>query len=223
MENLQALALRSEKFTASLRFNYDRTNYKKCPDFLDMIVQRLHRDPRFRIRFKAVTKMGGANDANLDVCGLDEMGDIERTMKREAAMRGLALSDDITSISGVGAHVCYAARPYNFLVGATGKLMKCTVDLDKNDRNVVGRITADGELVIDQDKLALWTEPAFQHDGKCQKCVILPVCQGMICPIVRFDTGKSPCPPLRHSAKRDILELAERPRTPEMVSGPSQP
>ena len=43
---------------------------------------------------------------------------------------------------GSAREVCYAARPYNFIVGASGKLMKCTIALDTQDANVLGRITA---------------------------------------------------------------------------------
>jgi uncharacterized protein len=109
---------------------------------------------------------------------------------------------------GMGAQVCYAARPYSFIVGASGKLMKCTIDLDKEDRNVVGHLTESGHLKIDEDKFALWTEPAFEKDSKCQKCVVLPACQGTFCPLIRIESGKSPCSPLRVSAKKEILLAA---------------
>src|SRR6185295_4997161 len=122
--------------------------------------------------------------------------------------RNLKISEDIRGVS-VGSQVCYAARPYSFIVGASGKLMKCTVELDKNDRNVVGHLTEDGDLVLDQDKMALWTEPAFEQDKKCQKCVVLPNCQGTFCPLIRFETQQSPCTPLRRTLKSDLLEILE--------------
>jgi uncharacterized protein len=209
VENLKSLAARKENFTVTIRFNYDRHNYAKCPDFLDMIEREFKGDPRFQLRFHPVGKWGGPNDDQLDVCGKEDSFDLERTMRREARKRGLKLSDEITGIKGIGTQVCYAARPYNFLIGASGKLMKCTIDLDKYDRNVVGEITEDGQLTIDQDKFALWTEPAFESDGKCRKCVILPTCQGMYCPKVRFDTGQSPCAPIRMQGKKDLLEFVQ--------------
>ncbi len=209
MANLRALAQRPEDYIVTLRFNYDRDNYAKHPEFLDMVEQQFNRDPRFRLRFRPVTQMGGVNDDQLHICGVKETAQLERAMKREAHKRGLVLADEISHVGGVGALVCYAARPYNFLIGASGKLMKCTVDLDKNDRNVVGKISEEGELLIDQDKLALWTEPAFESDGQCKKCVVLPTCQGMYCPALRFQTGESPCTPIRTAAKQDFLELLE--------------
>jgi uncharacterized protein len=53
--------------------------------------------------------------------------------------------------------------------------------------------------------MALWTEPAFENDTKCKKCVVLPICQGTHCPIIRIEQDKSPCTPLRANLKREML------------------
>ncbi len=209
LDNLRAMLPRTEDFRVNIRFNFDQQNYPKHPEFLDMVEREFGRDPRFRIRFRSVGKWGGANDDQLSVCGTEEVADLEREMKKAARKRGLKLSDEISSLRGLGSQVCYAARPYNFVVGATGKLMKCTVDLDKNDRNVVGQLTETGELIVDKDKFAMWTEPAFEEDGKCKKCVMLAACQGVYCPLVRIDLNESPCTPLRASIKKDLLEMVE--------------
>ncbi len=207
--NLKAMQHRPESFKVNIRFNFDQQTYPKHPEFLDLVEREFGRDPRFHIRFRSVGKWGGANDDQLSVCGTEEVADLEREMKRAARKRGLKLSDEISSLRGLGSQVCYAARPYNFVVGATGKLMKCAVDLDKNDRNVVGQLTETGELLLDKDKFAMWTEPAFENDGKCKKCVMLAACQGVYCPLVRIDLDESPCTPLRSSIKKDLLEVVE--------------
>jgi uncharacterized protein len=103
--------------------------------------------------------------------------------------------------------VCYAARPYNFIVGATGDLMKCTIDLDTQDHNIVGRLLPDGSLELDGDKMALWTEPAFERDAGCQRCHVLPACQGIHCPKIRIDDGKRPCTGARRTAKQEMAEF----------------
>lgn len=207
-ENLRALQSRPDEFRVNIRVNFDRVNYPHLRDFLDLLGKEFQGDNRFAIRFRAVGQWGGPNDEALDVCGGDESSRIQSEMKTEARKRGLALSDDIRDIQGMGSQVCYAARPYNFIVGASGKIMKCTIDLDKEDRNIVGYLTEEGNLKLDRDKMALWTEPAFERDLKCQKCVILPPCQGVFCPLIRIESGKSPCSPLRREAKKELLEAA---------------
>lgn len=208
LANLEELSRRSEDFTVTLRFNFDPNNVIGYRDFFDIIERRLGDDPRFKMRFRAVGKWGGPNDASLAVCGVDDAWSMEREMKKEARRRGLSLEPGIADTS-LGSHVCYAARPYNFLIGASGKVMKCTIDLDKYDRNVVGHLRPDGRMELDQDKLALWTEPAFEQDPKCRKCTILPVCQGVHCPQIRMDTGNSPCSPLRRHAKFELIDAVE--------------
>lgn len=207
-ENLKALRAQSGDFAVDLRVNFDRTNYPHLTELFALIEEEFRDDRRFRLRFRAVGQWGGPNDEQLDVCGTDESRRLQAELRAEARRRRLKISEDIRSVR-VGSQVCYAARPYNFIVGASGKLMKCTVDLDKYDRNVVGHLTEDGDLVLDHDKLALWTEPAFEQDKKCQKCVVLPNCQGTFCPLIRIETQQSPCTPLRRTLKSDLLEILE--------------
>ncbi|HEY0511327.1 MAG TPA: radical SAM protein [Thermoanaerobaculia bacterium] len=207
--NLRAMHRRTDDFEVDFRVNFDRRNYPQMGDFLAMVKEELGGDARFKMRFRSVGQWGGPNDEKLDVCGTDEGARIGRELREEARRRGLNVADDIRDIKGMGAHVCYAARPYNFIVGASGKLMKCTIDLDKQDRNVVGHLKENGEMELDVDKLALWTEPAFENDNKCKKCVVLPICQGTFCPQVRMDTGDSPCTPLRMTYKQELRATVE--------------
>lgn len=207
--NLRSMAKRTDHFTVDIRVNFDRNNYPKLTDLMETLAESFKDDPRFRMRFRAVGKWGGDNDASLETCGNDAPK-LQMEMKQEAAKLGLNLSDDIRQIGGLGAQVCYAARPYNLIIGAAGQVMKCTVDLDKQDRNIVGHLNDQGELELDQDKMALWTEPAFQSDGKCQKCVILPVCQGVYCPQIRIEHDQSPCTPLRLNYKKELREAVKK-------------
>jgi uncharacterized protein len=213
MENFKSMSLRPEDFAVDVRFNFDPRTSQRHQEFFDLFERELKADPRFRLRFRAVGQWGGPNDDKLEVCGIKDSFDLEREMKHEARRRGLPLADELSTLRGMGSQVCYAARPYNFIVGANGKLMKCTIDLDKNPRNVLGQLTEEGELLVDQDKLAMWTEPTFESDTKCQKCVVLPVCQGMHCPMDRFDTGETSCTPLRMEAKKDLAIEVQKPRS----------
>lgn len=208
-DNLRALSRRDDELSVDLRVNFDRNNHPHLRRFLDLVERDFQDDPRFKLRFRAVGKWGGPNDDQLAVCGVKERESIAEELKQEARKRGLSLGDGLREVKSFGSQVCYAARPYNFVIGASGKVMKCTIDLDMLDRNVVGRLTEEGELELDDDKMALWTEAAFQRDPQCQKCVVLPTCQGIHCPQVRMDTGKSPCTPLRRSAKAALLETLD--------------
>jgi uncharacterized protein len=209
-DNLKALARREEDFRVVLRVNFDQVNASGLSKFIDMLSSEFKHDPRFNLALKAVGKWGGPNDAQLEVCGSDDMARIQRDIMDQARRQGLHFGS-LRDTARMGSQVCYAARPYNFLIGATGKVMKCTIVLDKEDHNVVGQITPEGHLKLDNDRMALWTEPAFEQDGQCRKCVVLPSCQGISCPLIRIESGTQPCISTRSNPKGELLTILDTP------------
>ena len=208
-ENLAGMRRRSEEFSVVIRVNFDQNNVPGLEQFLGLLEVDFRDDPRFTISFHSVGKWGGDNDANLSVCGTDESHRVQMKLKAAARMLGLQVTSGWRPGASVGTEVCYAARPYNFIVGAHGDLMKCTIDLDKKDRNIVGKLLPDGKMELDTDKMALWTEPAFERDTGCQSCHMLPACQGIHCPQIRFDHGTRPCPEIRRTAKQEMADYFE--------------
>jgi uncharacterized protein len=207
-DNLVSLSQRPDEFRVSIRINFDRENHPRLSELVEQLEENFSGDPRFSLNFFAVGRWGGTRDADLNVCGTDEAEQVRTQLKAEARRRGLGIGT-IKGINYLGGEVCYAARPYNLIVGATGKIMKCTIALDTKDYNVVGSLQEDGALQLDSDKMALWTEPAFENDTQCQKCVVLPVCQGTHCPLVRIVEHKSPCSAVRSAPKQALLEAFE--------------
>ncbi|RAP59463.1 radical SAM protein [Oleiagrimonas sp. MCCC 1A03011] len=203
--NLCNLAARDDDFTVVIRVNFDQQNAPGLEAFLELLQERFAHDDRFILAFHAVGKWGGENDANLAVCGMDESYAVRTRLTAAARGLGLSVTGGWQPGLGAGEEVCYAARPYNFIVGAHGDLMKCTIDLDKKDYNIVGKIQEDGSLNLDVDKMALWTEPAFERDTGCQSCHMLAACQGVHCPAVRISTGDRCCPGIRRTAKQEMV------------------
>jgi uncharacterized protein len=221
-ENITAMARRSDDFRVSLRVNFDQKNHTRFGEFVDLLERQLRGDQRFILSPHAVGRWGGTNDAELAVCGEDEQYQVMRELKAAASQRGLRVST-LRDMNYVGGQVCYAARPFNLIIGASGKVMKCTVLLDKDENNVVGRLTDDGKLILNDDRMALWTEPSFEHDHQCQKCAVLPSCQGISCPLPRIASGQRPCISTRTQSKEQLFEVLKYPsraaRTREVVEG----
>jgi uncharacterized protein len=205
-DNLAKMAERDDEFSVVIRVNFAQSNVPGLEKFLDLLQARFRDDDRFTVSFHAVGRWGGDNDANLDVCGTGEAQAVRMKMKAAARSLGLRVTSGWRPGAALGTQVCYAVRPYNFIIGAHGDLMKCTVDLDKKDRNLVGKLLPDGTLDLDVDKMALWTEPAFERDSGCQSCHMLPACQGVHCPQIRMDTKKAPCPSIRRTAKQEMVD-----------------
>lgn len=209
-DNLVAMKKRSDGFSVNLRVNYDQENCDQLDPFLDLVERHFKGDSRFQLCFRPVGRWGGSNDAQLEVLSAAEAHKVRLRLEAEAGKRGLLLTDRINIYySGLGCDVCYAARPYAFVIGTSGKVMKCTIDLDMKDRNVVGHLAESGEMTLDEDKMARWTEPAFERDPKCQRCVMLPSCQGVSCPVQRWDRAESPCVAIRSTFKGELRQVMD--------------
>jgi uncharacterized protein len=204
--NLLEIHKLPDDFGIVLRVNFDQTNLPGMREFLELMLP-FKDDPRFVFRFYPIGTWGGPNDADLEICGLH--GERERQeLDMLAAELGFHSETRMPYLDPRGKlGVCYAARPYNLLIGADGKIMKCTVALDTRDYNVVGHLTVDGRVDIDLDKFTKWVKPYFEEDSTCKQCFYLPVCQGCSCPLPRIASGERPCPPEKKEIVRTLASI----------------
>ncbi len=193
-ENLLAAKKVMDSFTITIRINFDHDNMSGLNEFMQLLKRDFANDSRFELRFFPVGQWGGDKDSSLSVCGTTGY-DEKMRLEVESAAMGLNPEDRLPMMQArTGLGVCYAARPYNFLIGADGKIMKCTIALDQKDYNIVGQLRPNGNADIDIEKLAKWVSPDFEDDPGCRKCFFSPVCQGCSCPLVRLNSGERPCP-----------------------------
>jgi uncharacterized protein len=194
MTNLIAMHKRTDNFKVILRVNFDKNTVPRIRRHIEAIKQALEGDPRFTMRFRAVGQWGGENDDKIAVCDHDGL-DLKREMEFAALLEGVPAETRKEWLQPQKDQiVCYAARPYSFIVGADGKLMKCTVALDKKDYNLVGILHPDGRPEIDLDKMASWIAPYFEEDEQCKRCFFLPACQSCSCPMMKIEDNTRPCP-----------------------------
>ena len=213
LDNLRSLRGRRDDFTVTLRVNFDEQNLPRLATFIEALSEDFGGDRRFKLRFRRVGKWGGPNDDVLSTCGVGESRYVLDELRGMARERGLHPEGGIEDVRFPGSQVCYAARPYNFIVGATGKLMKCTVVLDELEENVVGRLTPEGMLELNEMHLLKWIAPHFETDELCQSCYILPGCQGAACPLTRVQAGTRTCCGIKSELKREMrFSLAEMDR-----------
>ena len=193
ISNLRSLKQREETFRVRIRVNYDRENYPYLEELLSLLEKDFGGDRRFMVAFHGVGRWGGANDGNLAVYDAKDVYAAKERLRQSALSKGFETSGTLRDMHSAGKNVCYAARPYNFTIGADGKVMKCTVLLDKKDHNIVGKLRPDGEMILNRDNYALWVEPSFANDPVCHKCPLVPTCQGIACPMIRIQNNARPC------------------------------
>ena len=210
MDNLRSLKQRRDDFQVAVRVNFDQQNFEHLAPFIDVLGEDFGGDRRYRLRFHPVGRWGGDNDHNLELCGTGEQRLLMEQLRRKAADVGVRVEGGILEVALPGSQVCYAGRPYNLIVGATGKLMKCTVALDEMPENVVGQLYADGRLETTDENMARWVNPHFETDALCQSCYVLPGCQGAACPLTRVQSGRRTCCGVKSGLKREMrYTLAE--------------
>ncbi len=207
LKNLIELKKLEEEYNVFVRVNFDNTNVPRLAAFMETIKEHFAGDSRFQLRFHPVGKWGGPNDDQLDVCGTRDVVQHAVRLRQQARAQGLSSERVSPYLSPVGRNVCFAARPYSFVVGADGKLMKCTEVLDTEPANIVGQIRPDGEMTLDQDAFAKWVKPYYKDDAMCSKCFFVPVCQGVICSLPRVTGGPRPCPTQKLEIRNSLLEV----------------
>jgi uncharacterized protein len=193
IDNLLFMRARNEEFFVSLRVNFDNESVPFIESWLaEEMAPRFAGDPRFAMYFEPVTRRGGANDGNLDVCNPDEaLGLAAQFFARAAA---LGFSDrNVKRFLQPHGMVCYAAREPAFIIGKDGKVYKCSLVFDNPD-NVVGSLTADGDLHLDSSKALMWTTLSGKDTSACESCGLYPTCQARKCPLVTLKHNRPPCP-----------------------------
>jgi uncharacterized protein len=223
LDNLRGMQALPHDFSVSLRVNFDQENFPRLGQFLEALSEDFAGDQRFQLRFRAVGKWGGDNDESLSTCGVGEQRTVVRELRQKAAELNLHQEGGIRHIAPPGSEVCYAARPFNFIVGATGKLMKCTIALDELEENVVGQLHPNGRLELNDERMAHWVKPHFETDSLCQQCYVLPTCQGAACPLTRVKNGMRTCSGIKRELKSEMrftFAQATRTRAPADVAAP---
>jgi uncharacterized protein len=212
LDNLRSLRERRTHFRVAMRVNFDHDNLLRLAPFIEALSEDFGGDPRFVLRFRPVGQWGGENDGALAVCGTGDRRAGLDALRRQALDGDLRVEGGIHELASMGSQVCYAARPFNFIVGATGTLMKCTVALDDLPENVVGRLLPDGRLELVDERMARWVTPHFENDAACRSCYVLPGCQGAACPLTRVKSGTRSCCEVRGELKREMrFTLAQAP------------
>jgi uncharacterized protein len=136
-------------FNINLRIHIRPDTADEVRRWLPELEETLLCDPRFKVLLKTVEHLGGPNDAVVRVYRNDrEREAVVAPLYKRLGARGAFRND-------IFARACYAGRPNAWVVRSNGDLARCTVAL-RDPANRVGRLTEDGELDIDAERLRPW-------------------------------------------------------------------
>ena len=147
---------------------------------------------------------------NIGNWGEKEVETIERDVRLELTEKVVELGGHAVPFvwSMIPDNICYAAKENHYVIGSTGLVYKCTVAL-YDQRNILGRLGRNVQLLIDRQKERLWTKIAL--DEECHSCSLLPSCMNNRCPLKRMDSKQSHyCLPTKNQVRDMILMLEKQ-------------
>jgi uncharacterized protein len=166
--NLVSLRDSDVPFKILLRVHFSPDNYSEIDELVSTLNSEFSGDPRFTVFFKSIARLGSANDKSLVIFTGAAAGVAKRSLQSRLDS-GFAVFEDAPVEAGTAAGICYAAKPNSLVIRSNGTVGKCTVALS-DDRNVVGRLTEDGNLDIDQRKLRVWLAGFQTLEKKSLEC-----------------------------------------------------
>ena len=149
-ENLCNLAETGIDFEITLRIHYQLESWRELFPLIDDVNAKFGKDPRFKVFFKSIVRLGGASDHKIAKISSSANQEILSTLYGMLEFRDRQIASWVKEN-----YVCYAAKINSFVVRSNGTISKCTVALS-DDRNSIGTINIDGTLSIDRDKLTPW-------------------------------------------------------------------
>ena len=169
--------VKSNLFNIIIRCNVSKKVMNNIDEYIDTLKREFSGDKRFNCLWRPASDWGGdeVKDFIDNICTMQEM-QTALEIGREAGL------DFFTHfrLMQPGGSVCYASRKNYFAIGTDGKVYKCTGQ-ENDDINNVG-VLKDGDMILDDNKVAKWTAASFDAAGECEKCSYYPSCLNATCP-----------------------------------------
>ncbi|MFF0097244.1 radical SAM protein [Streptomyces canus] len=159
--NLLSLRNSSLPLRVLLRIHLTPGNAPFMAGFLAEVRDTFLDDPRFSVGLKPIERLGGANDASMEI--------LPSSARREIQAELEAVLSASPAFRSSGPEACYAARANSLVIRATGDVGKCTVALT-DPSNTIGRLMPDGSLRIDNERLGPWLRGWTSRDWSAVSC-----------------------------------------------------
>lgn len=206
VKNLNNMRESTTPFLLQIRQNYSVSSIENLEKFLAYYNTEFAKDPRFRdLDLRPIFENNGHNEGAFEECIASQ----NKFEGLEIASKYNLFNKKLKYYIQPGGIVCNASKPNYWMIGSDGKLMRCNLELDTEDRNVVGQIFKN-KHEINITKLTKWLDVG-KNDSKCMSCFFSPNCQGAYCAQKRFDNeresiNEQPCPKEKYNLD-SILRL----------------
>jgi uncharacterized protein len=162
--NVLAMKREPGEFDVLIRVHADRQNVGALPEFIDQYRDTFGTDSRFTLFIRPLSRLGGPQDAALEILDGDESDRVIASLREYAGQGGIQQGPFMPEVP-----ICYASMGNSFIVRSNGRLNKCTVALE-HPANQVGMIRRDGTLEISTPKTLAWMRGLESGDTEELTC-----------------------------------------------------
>lgn len=167
--NLLAIRDSSLPVSVRLRIHFTADTLKLLEPLIEDIKTEFIHDSRFFIFFKAIQRLGGANDSSIKIFSESEENASIRLLYTKLYGEDKVLSQNSLEEKH---HICYASRPNSLVIRSNGDVGKCTVAL-YDERNKIASLQSDGTLKLISGRLAPWLRGIETLDPATLACPLV--------------------------------------------------
>ena len=164
-DNLLAAHSTKCSFDIMMRLHVNKDNNDSMRRLLLRTKNEIGPDTRFSVYIRPLSKYGGPNDSKLPICN-GNTPILE--LRRFASKLGLNVVK-FNPYDSAQEYVCYAAKPYSYVIRSNSWITKCTVVLNA-DYNKIGILNPDGTMQLDNLKISEWSKGLFSGDKDALAC-----------------------------------------------------
>ena len=163
--NITAAHRTSLRFDAIIRLHVNAENSESMKEVLEQIAKEMGDDERFKVFIRLLSKFGSPNDSTLPITE-----DTVPVKELKEFAQQLSLSQYKLDIyNETSGYLCYASKPFSYVIRANGDISKCTVALYAKP-NIVGHLNSDGTIQLDESLINRWSRGMFSGDAKELAC-----------------------------------------------------
>ena len=196
MQNLKNIhdfdKFRYSNFT--IRCNFTAQSAQDILQYITYMKQQFGKDDRFCFMLERASDWGGERVEQITDQLLSNKD--YNLMLRQISEQKIKLNlMPHCALMDADSCVCYANKRHSYIIGADGKIYKCSGDFTFEE-NKIGYL-AHGEMIIDKNKENLWLNRKTRNLEKCQQCFFEGACLSACCPASfikgTFDNPNSLC------------------------------
>ncbi len=181
LNNLKNISNKSGFFKINIRCNLTNDNINSMDDFISNMNESFLNDKRFKVFFRPVGNWGGETVKSLNSKLLNGNYNIYKALFTSDMQKSI-IDFGFQFLWSENNNLCSANQRNYFVINYNGDVLKCTKYLN-NEKNKIGKISKNGNLIIDKTKIAKWILPKTKDISNCLQCKSYANCFSIQCPI----------------------------------------